>query len=154
MSFMTANVFLDTNIWIYLFTQDPVEKHQKVKELIARHSPSSSLLVSTQVLGEVFNVLNRKSSYSRQQSQEAVLDLDQAFSPIISIDTKTVLKALEINDRYSYSYWDSLILATALLNDCEILYSEDMQHNQVIFDKTQIRNPFLSDSQNPSVKSH
>lgn len=140
---MTARAFFDTNIWIYLFNQESFEKHQKVKELIAKHSPDSSLLISTQVLGEVFNVLTRKTSYSRQQSQEAIRDLDQTFSPIVPIDTATVFKALEINDRYSFSYWDSLILATALLNNCETLYSEDMQHTMVIFDQLRIKNPFV-----------
>ena len=113
---MTARVFLDTNLWIF----------------------------STQVLGEIYHVLSRKTLYTKQECQATLQDLDRAFSPILSIDTATVLKALEINDRYSYSYWDSLILATALLNDCETLYSEDMQHNMIILDLLHISNPFTA----------
>ncbi len=45
--------------------------------------------------------------------------------------------------RYGYSYWDSLIIATALQNDCSILYSEDMQHNQLIEGKLRIINPLI-----------
>ncbi|MBW4440109.1 MAG: PIN domain-containing protein [Plectolyngbya sp. WJT66-NPBG17] len=139
---MTAKVFLDTNLWIYFFTKKPYDKALAVAEVIANYSDDSSLLVSTQVLGEIYHVLTRKTSYSKQECQAMIQDLDRAFSPIVPIDPATVLEALEINDRYSFSYWDSLILATALLNDCETLYSEDMQHKMVIFDHLQIRNPF------------
>lgn len=141
---MTARVFLDTNLWIYFFTKKLCEKALAVAGLIAAHSTDSSLLMSTQVLGEIYHVLARKTSYTKEECQNIIQDLDRAFSPIASIDTATVFKALEISDRYSFSYWDSLILATALLNDCEILYSEDMQHNMNVFDQLQIKNPFIA----------
>jgi predicted nucleic acid-binding protein len=63
--------------------------------------------------------------------------------PILEIDTPKVLQALEINARYGYSYWDSLIIAAALQNNCSILYSEDMQHNHLIEDKLRIINPLI-----------
>ncbi|APB35038.1 Putative nucleic-acid-binding protein, contains pilt domain [Gloeomargarita lithophora Alchichica-D10] len=50
---------------------------------------------------------------------------------------------MEINIRYGYSYWDSLIIATALQSNCNILYSEDMQHDQLIEGKLRIINPLL-----------
>jgi predicted nucleic acid-binding protein len=46
--------------------------------------------------------------------------------PVVEIDTSKVLKALEIHTRYKYSYWDSLILATALITNCSQVYSEDL----------------------------
>ncbi|BAU13296.1 hypothetical protein LEP3755_38350 [Leptolyngbya sp. NIES-3755] len=101
---MTARVFLDTNLWIYFFTKKPYDKALAVAEVIAAHSDDSSLLVSTQVLGEIYHVLTRKTFYSKQQCQAIIQDLDRAFSPIVPIDTATVSKALEINDRYSFSY--------------------------------------------------
>ncbi|GAB4289651.1 MAG: hypothetical protein Fur0025_24150 [Oscillatoriaceae cyanobacterium] len=61
----------------------------------------------------------------------------------LDIDSVVLLKALDINEMYNYSYWDSLLIATALSNDCSILYSEDMQHNQLIENKTRIINPFI-----------
>jgi predicted nucleic acid-binding protein len=56
---------------------------------------------------------------------------------------EVIQKALKLNSKYGYSYYDCLILASALLNDCEYLYSEDMQHNQLIEGKLKIVNPFL-----------
>lgn len=62
---------------------------------------------------------------------------------ILKIDAHKVLDATGINCCYGYSYWDSLIIATAIQSDCSILYSEDMQHDQVIEDKLRIINPFI-----------
>ncbi|MEY3882473.1 MAG: hypothetical protein RIQ94_3269 [Pseudomonadota bacterium] len=54
----------------------------------------------------------------------------------------TIRKSAEIALRYQFSNWDSLIIAAALLAKCDILYSEDMQHNQVIDGQLTILNPF------------
>ncbi|MBW4578546.1 MAG: PIN domain-containing protein [Tildeniella nuda ZEHNDER 1965/U140] len=62
---------------------------------------------------------------------------------MLDIDTPKVTQALEIASRYGYTYWDSLIISTALASDCTILYSEEMQHNQPIENKLRIINPFL-----------
>lgn len=135
---MTAKVFLDTNLWVYFYSTEPDSNFESVKAIL--RNPSQSILVSTQNLGELFHVLTRKNIITKSRATGIVRQLIQD-SPVLPIHRDTVIRALEINDRYSYSYWDSLILATALLNDCEILYSEDMQHNQVICDRLQIKNP-------------
>ncbi|SKB16175.1 Putative nucleic-acid-binding protein (fragment) [Planktothrix sp. PCC 11201] len=61
----------------------------------------------------------------------------------MEIDILKVITALDINSKYGYTYWDSLVLATALQHNCNILSSEDMQANQLIEQKTIIINPFL-----------
>ena len=55
----------------------------------------------------------------------------------------TIIKACEIAERYRFSFYDSMIITAALESNCEILYSEDMQHNQTIDDTLKIINPFL-----------
>jgi predicted nucleic acid-binding protein len=107
-------------------------------------SQALSIIVSIQVLGELCNVLIRKTTFSQSETQAAVLDLVNTFS-VLAIDTSTVLNALEIeiHARYGYSYWDSLIIATALQSDCSILYSEDMQHDQLIEGRLRIINPLI-----------
>ena len=60
-----------------------------------------------------------------------------------AVITKSDIRlAMDIKKRYRLSYWDSLIIASALENNCSILYSEDMQHSQVIEDNLKIINPF------------
>jgi predicted nucleic acid-binding protein len=136
---MTDRVFLDSNLWVYVQGNQDPEKAQIVQKIV--EGQSQSILVSTQNLGELFYVLTRKKLTSKAEAEAIVIDLTQNF-PILAIDAQTVLKALEISDRYTFSYWDSLILATALLNDCSIFYSEDMQHNQLIESRLSIVNPF------------
>jgi predicted nucleic acid-binding protein len=59
------------------------------------------------------------------------------------ISLATIHYALDILERYNFSWYDSLIVATALEADCEILYSEDMQNGQVIERRLRIVNPFV-----------
>ena len=74
-----------------------------------------------------------------QQSIEEIRDNCE----LCYIDMEVIQKALNLNSKYGYSYYDCLILASAFLNGCECLYSEDMQHNQLIEEKLKIVNPFL-----------
>ena len=61
---------------------------------------------------------------------------------VVPVRPEYVKKAFSISIKYQFSYWDSLIIASALENDCDILYTEDMQHNQKIEDALTIINPF------------
>jgi predicted nucleic acid-binding protein len=75
----------------------------------------------------------------------------------VFVDSNIVLYALDADQqkhetawklqaRYRFSYFDSLIIAAALAAGCSTLYSEDMQHGQVIAGRLTISNPFLADS--------
>ncbi len=136
---MSAKVFLDTNLWVYFYTKDPLEKTEIISNLITENR--RSLILSTQILGELYNVLTRKKLFTKPQTASIIKTLVNTF-PIHDIDSLKVLEAIEISDRYGYTYWDSLILSTALLSYCTILYSEDMQHSQQIEGAISILNPF------------
>jgi predicted nucleic acid-binding protein len=136
---MSDKVFLDTNLWVYFYTKDPLEKTTTVSNLITNHQ--QSLLLSTQILGELYNVLTRKKLFTKTETASIITTLVNTFLSH-DIDSLKVLKAMEISDRYGYTYWDSLVIATALMSDCAILYSEDMQHNQQFEGKIRILNPF------------
>jgi predicted nucleic acid-binding protein len=136
---MPAKILLDTNLWVYLYAKNPSEKYQAIHQIVANRF--ETIVVSTQILGELFNVLTRKNLVSSGDAKTIILEMATTF-PILSIDVANVLLALDINSRFQYSYWDSLVIATALLADCQMLYSEDMHHQQVIDGKTQLLNPF------------
>jgi len=93
-------------------------------------------------LGELYNVLTRKRIFSNTEAQSVVSGLANR-TLVVDIDASKVLQAMEINIRYGYSYWDSLIISTALQSNCSILYSEDMQHDQLIEGKLRIINPLI-----------
>ncbi len=134
-----SKVFLDSNIWIYHFAQDSLQKSSAIATIILEND---EILTSTQVLGELYNVFTRKKIFAVSDVQQIVKRLIKDFNPI-AIASEQVIKAIEISGRYGFSYWDSLIVATALLSGCSILYSEDMQHDQVIEDTLKIINPFI-----------
>jgi predicted nucleic acid-binding protein len=64
--------------------------------------------------------------------------------PMLAVGSSMALyqRALEIVERYRFSWYDSLIVASALESRCEVLYSEDLQHKQRI-ESLEIVNPFL-----------
>ncbi len=61
---------------------------------------------------------------------------------IVQITQAILLKSTEVSTRYHLGSWNSLIVATALLNDCTLLYSEDMQDGLVIENVLTVQNPF------------
>ena len=67
---------------------------------------------------------------------------DEPQKQKIANDTLEQYRGIEIKEKYKLQFYDSMILATALENGCNILFSEDMQHNQVIEDRLTIINPF------------
>jgi predicted nucleic acid-binding protein len=57
---MSDKILIGINLWVYLYTKSSPEKHQQVREMVANHF--QTVVVSTQVLGELYNVLNKKGS--------------------------------------------------------------------------------------------
>ena len=134
---MTDKFFFDTNLWIYLYTTN--EKADTIRELLSVNF--ENIIISTQVLTELYNVLTKKKLKSKPESKEIVSEIINNFS-IFLVDTQIVKRAIEISIIYGYSYYDSQIITTALQNNCKYLYSEDLQHNQVIEKQLSIINPF------------
>ena len=133
---MSDKVFLDTNLWIYLYS-DKV-KGRKVKQLVDERF--ESIVVSTQVLGELFHVLTKKGLKSKKEAKEIVSEIAGYFQ-VAAISLPTVIRAISLHAKHSYSYWDSLIISSTLENDCKLLYSEDLQGDHVIEGKLKIVNP-------------
>ena len=136
-SYMKDKVLVDTNLWVYLYSDKP--KGNIVKRLLDEHF--ANVTISIQILGELFNVLVKRGFKTKEEARDIISDLTMNFR-VIEITKSSVFKAIEISVKYKYSYWDSLIIASALQNGCSSLYSEDMQDGQVIENKLKIINPF------------
>lgn len=134
---MPDKVFIDTNVLIYGYSEDEPDKRQRAIDCVR----SGEAWISTQVLNETINVLKRKFSLSYSQIREAVQEVSEGF-PIVLVSVNTIEMALNLAERYQYSYFDSLILASALEAGCQILYSEDLQDGQRIENQLMIVNPF------------
>lgn len=104
---MPDKVFIDTNVLIYGYSEDEPDKRQRAIDCVR----SGGAWISTQVLNETINVLKRKFSLSYSQIREAVQELSEGF-PIVLVSVNTIEMALNLAERYQYSYFDSLIITS------------------------------------------
>ncbi|HZG38608.1 MAG TPA: PIN domain-containing protein [Nodosilinea sp.] len=134
---MSAKAFLDTNIIIYGYSQDEPDKQRRARKC----AQANQSWISTQVLNETVNTLKRKFLLDYRQIGTVVDELNQQYQLAI-VSVETIHKALEVAQRYQYSYFDSLIIASALEVRCDRLYSEDLQGGQKIDNVLTLINPF------------
>jgi len=138
MKHMRDKAFLDSNIILYSYSKTELDKNRIANALIFS---LDKILISTQVINEVTNILYKKFRLDDVSIENVILEIDNNFK-IVNFSLTTQIKAIKIKERYKLQYYDSLILATALENGCTILYSEDMQHEQMIENQIKIINPF------------
>jgi predicted nucleic acid-binding protein len=134
---MKDKVFFDTNLLIYAISLD-INKANKI-ELLLREP--FDFIISTQVINEFVHTCYRKNLLPALDIRNAVEDF-LSFFELTIIQDSTILTALDIKERYSFSWYDSLIVGAALENECSVLFSEDMQDGIVINQKLTIKNPF------------
>jgi predicted nucleic acid-binding protein len=136
---MPAERFLDTNILLYLYSEDEPEKLARARRLVM---DGAHAWVSTQVLSEMANVLHRKFGVAYPDIAVALQEI-RAVCAVHQVTAETIALALSLAERYRYAYYDSLILAAALECGCNELASEDMQNGFVVDARLTIRDPFV-----------
>ncbi len=135
-----APCFIDSNIWLYAF----VEQGEPQKQAVAGQLLTQpAVVVSTQIVNEVCVNLLKKAGFTEEQIGRLIRSFYRRYS-VTAIDGATMLAATELRGRYSFSFWDSLVVAAALQTGCELLYTEDMQHGLLIDDRLRIVNPFAA----------
>ena len=140
---MRDRFFLDTNIFVYSFDSSAPAKAKRAKELIAGAVTSRKGIVSYQVVQELLNVALKR--FERPMKPlEAEQYLTTVFRPLLSVyaSQSLFLEALRLCGRYSFGWYDSLIVAAAIEGQCSVLYSEDLQHGMRIGELV-VKNPFL-----------
>ena len=137
---MSVENFIDTNIVIYLFDETSVEKSRTSENLIRQSLENGSGCISYQVVQETLNILTRKLKASPEEARQL---LDNILEPLWRVNPSRALfrRGLELQSRYKFGFYDSLIIAAALDAGCRTLYTEDLQHEQQIEGLT-IVNPF------------
>jgi predicted nucleic acid-binding protein len=98
------------------------------------------IFISTQVINEYYSTLIRKNVADAiiQNKIRELIEIVEVFP----VDLPTVIYSWKVRERYGFSIWDSLIVATALKGRCTVLYSEDLQHEQLIENRVLVLNPF------------
>lgn len=132
---MTGQSFADTNIAVYALDVDAPKRNKALAVM------QTGTFISTQVVNEFLNVLRVKRKMARTDAHELARALMQGCD-VVPVTQDTIESALLIGERYQVNHWDALIVASALLADCDTLYSEDMQDGQVFEGRLTVKNPF------------
>ncbi len=138
---MTAPVFVDANVLVYARDAREQVKQPRAAEWIARLWRDQSGRTSTQVLSEYYVTVTRKVR-PRMTPEDAWNDVKSflAWRPQ-AIDEALLQRAREIEQRYRLSWWDSMVVAAAQLQDCALLLTEDLQ-DRAVFGAMTVRSPF------------
>jgi predicted nucleic acid-binding protein len=132
---MSGRAFLDTNILIYAFAENDVRLD------VAERIVNEGGVVSVQILNEVANTLRGKFRFAWKRIGEIIDSILSTCPDPLPLRVETHRAALRICERYKLSVYDGLVVAAALEAGCDKLYSEDLQHAQVI-EGLRIVNPF------------
>jgi predicted nucleic acid-binding protein len=134
-------VFFDTNILVYLFDADNPNKKEQARERFEAETAAGQIVLSTQVLQEFYVAVTRKLAVPLEAETAAAVVRDLSALPIIGVDADRILAAIGRSRRLQLSFWDTLIIETALVGGADRLLTEDLQHGQII-DGLVVENPF------------
>jgi len=139
---MSAECFIDTNLFIYQLEASDESKSATADRIICKGIETRNTCISFQVVQECLNIILRKAEVSLS-TDEAKQYLDHVLAPLFRVPASFSLyrRALDLQTRYRYGFYDSLVIAAALDAGCTRLYSEDLQDGQRIEGLT-VENPF------------
>lgn len=139
---MNAEAFIDTNVFIYRLERLDERKAAIAEEIIREGIETGNACISFQVVSETLNTVLRKAEIPLD-SDSAREYLESVLAPLYRVPATINLyhRAIDVQARYGYGFYDSLIVAAALSEGCSRLYTEDLQNGQRIEGLT-IVNPF------------
>lgn len=138
---MNAEIFIDTNVFLYALSDRPEEqgKAERARQLLLNENWGWSV----QVAGEFFNIATSAKRQFRLSNSSAIDYVKTWLKfPTASLHPATILKAMELRQRFQLSYWDAVIISAAHELGCDKIYSEDFSHGQD-YEGVMVENPFL-----------
>jgi len=136
---MLDRVFLDTNVIIYLYSADEDDK----RDISYKYVNSVNCVTSIQVMNEASNVWFRKYRLDKAKVSKYLDEIESVCDDVTLVRRETINLAMDIKERYEYSFYDSLMLASAIEADCTMILTEDMQDGQIVNGTLKINNPFI-----------
>ena len=137
-----SRFFFDTNILLYSCDAREVRKKRIALTIIEHAGSERCGFISTQVLQEFFSVSTRKLKLEPLDAK-AILQLYSEWETAV-ITPEDIQKAVDGNILWQVSFWDALILVAAAKLKCNCIYTEDLNHGQII-NGVKIVNPFLEE---------
>jgi predicted nucleic acid-binding protein len=137
-----SKVFVDTNLLAYQFDASEPDKQKRARDVLS--TTDHTLVISTQVLLELFVVITRKLDppLPHQAAAQVVEDLSRLW--VVSTDSRLVQRAVATSGRHHRSIWDSLIVEAAADAGCDVVWTEDLATGSTIRGVTVV-NPLLTD---------
>lgn len=128
---------IDTNVILHVHDTQDFAKQVVASELLAQQP-----YISSQVVSEYFNVLQRRFHKPKREALE-MGRLVLADCPFWSTTHDTLTLAAHLLARYDFQLFDAIVVAAALEAGCDLLYSADFQHQQLIEGRLRLVNPFV-----------
>ena len=135
--------FVDTNILVYAHDRGAGRRHNVAAELVRKLWKDRSGCLSTQVLQELYVNVRRKAASPVSLTQARALIDDYLRWRVVVNDGRSILRALELEEKHSLSFWDSMIIQAAERTSAPVLYSEDLSHGHT-YGIVTVVNPFES----------
>jgi predicted nucleic acid-binding protein len=144
MSAEASRQFVDTNILIYAYDRSAGDRHNRARALVAELWRAQRGCLSVQVLQE-FYVVGARKLIEIAPSDLRVILADLARWQLHAPAAADVLAAADLHDRYQVSFWDAMILQSALRLGCPIVWSEDLNAGQ-LYQGVRVINPFTAEA--------
>jgi predicted nucleic acid-binding protein len=144
MSFMSepSNLqFVDTNILIYAHDRSAGDKHTRARDLIRALWQSDEGCLSIQVLQEFYVNVTQKVTKPLTPTVAAQIIADLSVWQIHRPGVEDILDAIRLQGRYQISFWDAMIVSSAIQLGCQTVWSEDLNPGQV-YDSVTVTSPF------------
>jgi predicted nucleic acid-binding protein len=138
---MNNKAFIDTNVFIYLYSEDEIEKRNKSQTVVDKYD----CIISTQVLNEFCNVCIKKLNKTTDEIELAVKEIIGQCT-VNKIEKEHINEALKIHKKYGYGYFDCLMIVSALNADCKYLLTEDLAAGHIIDDTLTIVNIYAQEN--------
>jgi len=131
--------FIDTNVLVYAHDGGAGRRHDRSVDLLKRLFEEANGALSVQVLSEFYSVATKKLSMKSEEAEEAISDL-RGWS-IHRPGHADVVRAIRLLRRYKISWWDALVINSAIELGCSILWSEDLTDGRR-YGPVTVRSPF------------
>lgn len=138
-----ARQFVDTNVVVYAFDTSAGAKHERASTLLEDLVVAGDAAVSVQVLQELFVTLTRKLPKPLPVDEAAAIVDDLSVVTVHAPQAPDVLAGIDLSRRHRVTFWDAMVLRSAVATGCEVLWSEDLSAGQA-YDGVTVRNPFSS----------
>ena len=138
---MNGRVFVDTNVFVYLFDKGAPAKRAVARQILETEGPPGHIVLSTQVLQEFYVSVTRKLGRPLSESDGATATKDLCAFDVVDIDKDMVVRSMTLSRTERMSFWDALIVEAARMRSCARLLTEDLQDGRR-FGPLRIANPF------------